>query len=161
MNTESAEWVCYLLMSLDNKETYIGSTPDLQKRLEKHNSGRGAKRTKGKKWIIAMYVEGFHHKNACLSFESGWKRLSRLRNQNKLSNLNALLTEPLRYTNDTVWNRILDLIYFLHNITLLDTKYVMNSGGKLPWNLPDFLQITFNFLEPGELPWPYYVTCNY
>ena len=34
------------------KKTYVGWTNNLIKRLQKHNSGKGAKSTKGRKWKI-------------------------------------------------------------------------------------------------------------
>ena len=40
-------WLVYLLRCADDT-LYIGSTNDLEKRLADHNSGRGAKYTKGR-----------------------------------------------------------------------------------------------------------------
>ena len=45
----------------DNTTTYVGWTNNLKKRLERHNSGRGAKFTRGKKWKI-IYYEKFSSK---------------------------------------------------------------------------------------------------
>ena len=43
----------YMLLSLDNfKNTYVGYTKNLSGRLKLHNSGKGAKYTKGRSWKI-------------------------------------------------------------------------------------------------------------
>ena len=48
----------YLIVShlKNNKKTsYVGYTNDLDKRLKLHNSGKGAKFTRGKKWVLVYY----------------------------------------------------------------------------------------------------------
>ena len=45
-------------VSLKKKITYVGYTSNLSKRLELHNDGKGAKFTRGKKWII-IYKKKF------------------------------------------------------------------------------------------------------
>jgi len=152
-----SDWSCYLLTSLDSTATYIGSTNDPQKRLSKHNSGTGAKYTRGKTWIPILIISGFHHKNACLSFEAGWKKLSKNRNQYKLFDI-SLLDGPLNYTGDNRWKRIMDLLYFVHNVTLLDTKFRINYDIRHPINQPDELTMTIFFEEwITDLPWPYFI----
>ena len=43
----------YMLKSTNNKSiTYVGYTKDLQNRIRLHNTGKGAKFTRGKKWKI-------------------------------------------------------------------------------------------------------------
>ena len=44
----------YVIGSLKNSKpkTYVGWTKDLNERLRKHNLGKGAKSTKGRKWIF-------------------------------------------------------------------------------------------------------------
>jgi len=120
-------WSCYLICSLDTNQTYIGATNNFQKRLDKHNSGKGAKKTKGQTWIPYVVIDGFHHKNACLSFESGWKRLARTRSNKKLNGICTMTEQSITYlTYDTKWNRIIDLLYFFYHVTLIGTKYRMN-----------------------------------
>ena len=45
----------YLLITKTNKKTisYVGFTSDLKHRIKLHNSGKGAKFTRGRKWILA------------------------------------------------------------------------------------------------------------
>ena len=46
----------YLLESLDeDKKHYIGSTKDLKRRFEEHNSDKGCKTTEGRKWKLLYY----------------------------------------------------------------------------------------------------------
>ena len=44
----------YLIKTLDNfsKKTYVGYTNDLNQRLVKHNTNKGAKSTRGYKWKL-------------------------------------------------------------------------------------------------------------
>jgi predicted GIY-YIG superfamily endonuclease len=158
------DWICYLIISLDSNDTYIGSTNNCLKRLCNHNNNdpsikrKGAKRTRGKTWIPVVFISGFDHKNACLSFESGWKRLSKNRANQKLSLINDMTGLNLRYTNDTKWNRIMDLLYFMHNFTIIGTKFMINYDIRHPIFQPEQLVINI-FMEEWicDLPWPYFV----
>jgi putative endonuclease len=60
----------YVIGSLKNfkPKTYVGWTKDLNERLRKHNSGKGAKSTKGRKWKI-IYHEIFNSKEKALRRE--------------------------------------------------------------------------------------------
>ena len=55
------------------KKTYVGYTNDLIARLEKHNSNKGAKSTKGYKWLL-IYSKKFKSKNEAMSFEYKLKK---------------------------------------------------------------------------------------
>ena len=60
----------YVIGSLKHSKprTYVGWTKDLNERLRKHNSGKGAKSTRGRKWKI-LYHESFNSKKKALSRE--------------------------------------------------------------------------------------------
>ena len=60
------------------KKTYVGYTNDLIARLEKHNSNKGAKSTKGYKWLL-IYSKKFKSKNEAMSFEYKLKKDRSLR----------------------------------------------------------------------------------
>lgn len=154
-------WVCYLITSLDSNCTYIGSSNNQPKRLETHNCGKGAKYTRGETWIPIVVISGFHHKNACLSFESNWKKLSKRRNNSRLYFINEMCNTNYGYTTDTKWNRIMDLLFFMHNFTLLDTKFRLNYDIRHPLYQPDNLTISI-FMEDWikDLPWPHFVICE-
>lgn len=107
------EWSCYLIYCLDNNATYIGSTNNFKNRLKKHNTGKGAKRTKGHLWAPAILISGFPSKDACLSFESCWKRMCHYRKQKKLDLINFIKKSNYRYGKNPLENRFLDLMIYL------------------------------------------------
>ena len=152
------DWVCYCLVSLEKNNTYIGATNNIEKRLNNHNSKSpsrtGAKYTRGQTWIVAVLVTGFATKNSCLSFESGWKRLSKRRNKKRLTNLNFLSQIKLKYTRDTLNNRIIDLLYFVNYATSDGKKYIM-SNKKL-YTISNNLVI-YSINNVDMLKWPPYV----
>ncbi|MEZ5938159.1 MAG: GIY-YIG nuclease family protein [Hyphomonadaceae bacterium] len=53
--------------------TYVGWTNNLEARVEKHNSGRGAKSTRGKAWSL-LYVERYGSKGEAMSREYALKK---------------------------------------------------------------------------------------
>ena len=62
--------------------TYVGYTKDLKKRIGLHNSGKGAKFTRGRKWKL-IYKEKFLSKNKAISREYYIKKNRKLRNEIK------------------------------------------------------------------------------
>ena len=77
----------YMLKSLGQKKTtYVGYTNNLQKRVNLHNKGKGAKFTKGRKWKL-IYKERYETKSKALSREYYLKKNRALRNIIKSINL--------------------------------------------------------------------------
>jgi len=70
----------YVIGSLKNSKpkTYVGWTKDLNERLRKHNSGKGAKSTKGRKWKI-IYHEIFNSKEKAMKREYRIKKDKKFR----------------------------------------------------------------------------------
>jgi putative endonuclease len=62
------------------KKTYVGYTNNLNLRLAKHNSNKGAKSTKGYKWVL-IYSKKFKSKNSAMSYEYKLKKDRVLRNE--------------------------------------------------------------------------------
>jgi len=62
------------------KKTYVGYTNNLELRLSKHNSNKGAKSTKGYKWLL-IYSKKFKTKNEAMSFEYKLKKNQTLRKE--------------------------------------------------------------------------------
>ena len=54
-------------------KSYVGYTNNLKLRLDKHNSNKGAKSTKGYKWIL-IYSKKFVSKNEAMSYEYKLKK---------------------------------------------------------------------------------------
>tara|TARA_Y100001936_G_C16011795_1_gene634066 strand:- start:5 stop:235 length:231 start_codon:yes stop_codon:yes gene_type:complete len=58
-----------MLKSLGKKSvTYVGYTNNLKKRVIQHNTGKGAKFTRGRKWKL-IYKENFNSKKEAISRE--------------------------------------------------------------------------------------------
>ncbi len=57
----------------DFSKTYVGYTHNLEARLTKHNTNKGAKSTKGHKWVL-IYKKKFKSKNEAMSFEYKLKK---------------------------------------------------------------------------------------
>ena len=53
--------------------TYTGWTHDIQARLDKHNTGRGAKATRGRQWEL-LHSESFKTRGAAMSREAALKK---------------------------------------------------------------------------------------
>ena len=53
--------------------TYVGYTNNIKKRLHLHNSGKGAKFTRGRKWKL-LYSEKLHSKSSALKREYKLKK---------------------------------------------------------------------------------------
>ena len=71
----------YLIVSkLKNKKklSYVGYSKDLKKRLNLHNSGKGAKFTRGKKWKL-VYYEKYDSKSEAMKNEYKLKKNYKLR----------------------------------------------------------------------------------
>jgi len=73
-------WFCYLLLSEDNKRTYVGATVDPDRRLRQHNGELvgGARATRGGVWRRVCCIEGFPTEGAALQFEWKWKNLTKI-----------------------------------------------------------------------------------
>ena len=65
----------YLIANFNNKKiiTYVGWTNNLKKRIQLHNSGKGAKFTRGRKWILIFKKKLFSKKKA-MQFEYKLKK---------------------------------------------------------------------------------------
>ena len=78
----------YMLISTGFKPvSYVGYTNNLKKRVKLHNSGKGAKFTRGRKWKL-IYKEKFKSKSKAISREYYIKRNKTLRNKLKNEYLN-------------------------------------------------------------------------
>ena len=62
--------------------TYVGYTNNLKKRINLHNIGKGAKFTRGRKWIL-IYKEKFKSKREAISREYYIKSNRSVRNKLK------------------------------------------------------------------------------
>ena len=65
------------IVECKDKTLYTGYTNDIEKRIEKHNKGVGAKYTRGRGPVILKYFEKFEDKNMAMKRESTIKKLSK------------------------------------------------------------------------------------
>jgi len=72
-----------MLKSVEKRSvTYVGYTKNLSNRIRLHNSGKGAKFTRGRKWRV-VYKEKLASKNKAISREYYIKKNRTLRNKIK------------------------------------------------------------------------------
>ncbi len=77
----------YMLKSKSVKPvTYVGYTNNLTNRINLHNSGKGAKFTRGRKWIL-IYKEKFKSKKEAISREYYIKKNKTFRKKIRLKYL--------------------------------------------------------------------------
>ena len=78
----------YLLGSYKGKKliTYAGYTNNLIKRIKLHNSNKGAKFTKGRKWRL-VYYKKFSSKSLAMKYEYSLKKNYKLRSKLKFNKL--------------------------------------------------------------------------
>ncbi|WP_400244722.1 GIY-YIG nuclease family protein [Niallia sp. JL1B1071] len=73
---ESKKHYFYVLICKDGSY-YAGYTNDLQKRLNTHNAGKGAKYTRGRLPVAIIYHEEFQTKQEAMQREYAFKQLGR------------------------------------------------------------------------------------
>lgn len=69
-------WYVYIVECCDGT-LYTGISDDVPKRVAAHNSGRGAKYTRGRTPVVLRYHEACPDRSAALRREAALKRLSR------------------------------------------------------------------------------------
>ena len=69
-------WIVYILRCKDDT-LYTGITDDLARRMAAHNSGKGAKYTRGRGPVEVVYTEVLESYSAALKREAAIKRLKR------------------------------------------------------------------------------------
>lgn len=79
-------WV-YILRCKDNT-LYTGSTDDVDRRAAAHNSGKGAKYTRGRTPVTVVYREECPDKSAALKREVALKKLTRTQKEELLRQKN-------------------------------------------------------------------------
>ncbi len=69
-------WVVYILLCSDNT-LYCGITNNLDKRVEKHNTGKGAKYCRGRLPVSVVYKKDMEDKSSALKEEYRIKKLTK------------------------------------------------------------------------------------
>ena len=78
------KYFVYLIISKNKQKhlSYVGYTNNLKKRLTKHNASKGAKFTRGRKWILA-YSMSYDSKSKAMIEEYKLKKNRKQRNKLK------------------------------------------------------------------------------
>lgn len=64
---------------------YTGWTTDVEKRMQAHNSGKGAKYTKSRRPVTLVYCEEFQTKKEAMQREYAIKQLTRVQKEKLIS----------------------------------------------------------------------------
>jgi putative endonuclease len=76
----------YILRCADNS-LYCGMTNDLEKRMEKHNSGKGAKYLRGKLPVKLVYSKKYENRSEALKREAEVKKWSKGKKEELVSGI--------------------------------------------------------------------------
>ncbi len=78
----------YIIKCADNT-LYTGWTTNIAKRLETHNSGKGAKYTRSRRPVKLVYLEEFDDKIEAQKREYAIKQLTRIKKEKLIENFNV------------------------------------------------------------------------
>ena len=76
---------------------YTGWTNQLEKRIEAHNAGKGAKYTKARRPVELVYFETFEHKSEALKREYQIKQLKRSEKEKLILSKKKIYTDLLLF----------------------------------------------------------------
>ena len=71
----------FYVLECNDGSYYAGYTVDIERRLHTHNSGKGAKYTRGRTPVKLLYSEEFESKSEALKMEIKFKKLSKKKKQ--------------------------------------------------------------------------------
>ncbi|TCI20279.1 GIY-YIG nuclease family protein [Exiguobacterium sp. SL-10] len=74
---------------------YTGYTTNVEKRMETHNAGKGAKYTRARLPVTLRYVKSFETKRAAMQYEWSIKQLTRAQKQQLMEGTSNELTKKL------------------------------------------------------------------
>lgn len=89
----------YMLKCSDGT-LYTGWTNDLEKRVEAHNSGKGAKYTKARRPVELAYYEEFETKEQAMKREYAIKQLGRKEKQKIIAGKKVKLSDERKEKED-------------------------------------------------------------
>ena len=85
------DWLVYIVRCKD-RSLYAGITTDLEKRLKRHNEGKAAKYTRGRRPVELIYSESCKNESTARKRELEVKKLPR-KNKLKVANIKDLLDD--------------------------------------------------------------------
>ena len=95
------ESMCYTyILKCSDGTYYTGWTNDLDKRVEAHNSGKGAKYTKARRPVELAYYEEFETKEQAMKREYAIKQLGRKEKQKLIAGKKVKLSDERKEKED-------------------------------------------------------------
>lgn len=96
---------------------YSGYTVDITKRIETHNSGKGAKYTRARRPVKLVYYEEFDTKTEALKREREFKKYTHQEKENIISQNKKESVRKLKWTIESFFkNNAFFFIQFLYHI---------------------------------------------
>ncbi len=86
-----AWWYVYMVRCKDGS-LYTGATNDVQKRVNAHNTGRGARYTRSRRPVALVYTRRVRDRSRALSVEARLKLLTRSEKQTLIRSLKTKMT---------------------------------------------------------------------
>ncbi|PMC34062.1 hypothetical protein CJ195_24940 [Bacillus sp. UMB0899] len=71
----------FYVLECSDGSYYAGYTVDIERRLHNHNTGKGAKYTRGRTPVTLLYSEEFDSKSEALKMEIKFKKFSKKKKQ--------------------------------------------------------------------------------
>ena len=88
------------MLKFSDGTLYTGWTNDLEKRVEAHNSGKGAKYTKARRPVELAYYEEFETKEQAMKREYAIKQLGRKEKQELIAGKKVKLSDERKEKED-------------------------------------------------------------
>lgn len=78
---------CTYIVECTDGKLYTGWTNCIEKRIQEHNSGKGAKFTRGRGPVKLRYLETFETKSEAMKREAAIKKMTRAQKEQLIRNL--------------------------------------------------------------------------
>ena len=83
------------IVKCSDETYYTGWTNNLEKRIQTHNAGKGAKYTRVRTPVTLLYAKEFATKQEAMKAEAAFKKFSRPKKETFLQTIGATVTRPV------------------------------------------------------------------
>ena len=98
MQTQNSVWYLYIIRTA-NQSLYTGITTDVERRLNQHQTNKGAKHLRGKGPLLIVYQICIGDRSTALKLEYGIKQLSKTQKERLVQDQPDLKTLLMVLTN--------------------------------------------------------------